>query len=154
MTSRWFAAGSLATAMCVLQVLAGSAIALLRHGDVTVALMGIKALEGALAVFGLTSVLVMFSSLAPGLGDVGVYLLAYIGGALLSSVGAARHLAWLERCGVEVQRFVDASLDPGPLLAGGAIPWFDVVSYLSTVTLCLVVAIWAVNRKELSYAAG
>ena len=33
-------------------------------------------------------------------------------------------------------------------------PWAPIVSYASTVTLCLAIAIVAVNRKELSYASG
>ncbi len=152
--ARWLAAGSLATAVCVLQVLVAAVVSLLRHGDVGAAMMAAKMLEGALAVFGVSAVLVMFSALAPGLGDLGLYVLTFLGAGILSSVGFARQWPWLARAGAEVQRFLDASLDPSPFFSHGAIPWFELVSYLSTLTLCLVVAMWAMNRKELSYAAG
>jgi len=45
-------------------------------------------------------------------------------------------------------------VDISPILNGGDVPWFAIVSYLSTVTLCLAVAVVVMNRKELSYASG
>ncbi len=152
--SRWLAAGSLATAVCVLQVVAGAAVSLARHGDVTAALMAAKMLDGALVVFGLSAVLLMFSSLAPGLGDLGLYLLAFLAASVMTNVGAAKRIGWLTRAGEECQRFIDGSLDPAPFFGHGEVSWFAIASYLSTLAICLVVAIWAVNRKELSYAAG
>lgn len=152
--SRWAAAASLAIAFGVLQVVLGAAIAIARHGDVTATTVLAKSLEGVLAIVGVTSVLTLCSALAPGLGDLGLYLVGMITGSLVATIGSAKGWAWLMRTGQELQRFVDPALDPAPLFGAGTFSWFELVSYLSTIVLCLVLAIAVVNRKELSYAAG
>jgi len=152
---RWLGALGLACGLVALQVLAASAAALLRHGDVGVQLVAFKLLEGVFAAAGTCSVLLALSSLVPGLGDLGLMVLGTMLGAILNGAGMQTGRAWLARTGEEVQRFLGATIDPTPLFGGhGPVPWFEIASYLSTVSLCVVVAIWAVNRKELSYASG
>ena len=138
----------------LLEVLAATGAVVLRHGEPSVTLMASKFLLGTFAAFGLSAVILMLSSLVPGLGDLGVYLLARIGGGLLSMAGVYWQAGWLSRAGEEALRFLDASLDPIPWLGHGPVSWFAVTSYLSTLTISIVVAMWAVNRKELSYASG
>ena len=72
----------------------------------------------------------------------------------MSAAGAQYALPWLARAGSEVQGCLDLKLDPAPFFGQGSISWFAVTSYLSTIAICLVIAIHAVNRKELSYASG
>jgi ABC-type transport system involved in multi-copper enzyme maturation permease subunit len=152
--ARWLGAGVLATFCVLLQVLAAAGAVMLRHGDLTANLLALKFLGGMLGVFGLSAVILMFSSLVPGLGDLGLYLLAMIIQAVTSGVGYGKQIGWLTRVGEEMERFLGAALDPSPWLGRGTVSWFAITSYLSTITICLVVAIWAVNRKELSYASG
>ncbi len=151
---RWLGASGLAVACVVLQVLAGAMASALRHGDPTPMLVVVKLLEGALAVAGTSAVLVMFSSLVPGLGDLGLLLVASLAALVSQTAGAAARLAWLARAGQELSGFLGPTVDLGVLLGAGSVSWFGVVSYLSTLAICLAAAIVAVNRKELSYAAG
>ena len=76
---------------------------------------------------------------------------AITGQALQLAAGLFR-APWLARAGVEIGRFVAPALDLNALFGGGQISWFDVVSYFSTVTLCVALAIVILNRRELSYA--
>ena len=151
--ARWLGAGTLAGACVLLQVLAGCAAVLLRHGTLPPALIIFKLLDGLLAVFGVSAVIVMFSSCVPGLGDLGLFLLATVVSNVLTGVGGVKRIAWVLRAGEEMQHFLDASLDPAPWFRGAG-SWFALLSYFSTIAICLVLAIWAVNRKELSYASG
>jgi len=151
---RWFGALALACGLVALQVLAATGAALVRHGDVGLQLIAFKLLEGGFAAVGTCSVLLALSALVPGLGDLGLMVLGSILGATLSGAGMQTGRAWLARAGEELQRFLGATIDPSPLFGQGTVSWFEIVSYLSTVSLCVVVAIWAVNRKELSYASG
>ncbi len=151
---RWLGASALGSACVALQVIIATGVALLRHGDPTASQVALKLLEGSLAVTGVCAVLLMFSSLVPGLGDLGLMLLALITGGVMSAMGMHWQIAWLSRSGAEIHRFIDASLDLEPFIGPGAVSWFAVTSYLSTLSICLVVAIAAVNRRELSYATG
>ena len=151
---RWLGASALAAALIVLQVLVAVAASSMRHGDPTFQAAALKILDGVLASTGLCAVLLMFSSLVPGLGDLGLLLLGTFLGGGLSAAGMHYEIPWVARAGTEIQTFLGASLDPGPFFGQGAVSWFAVASYLSTLAICLVVAIHAVNRKELSYASG
>jgi ABC-type transport system involved in multi-copper enzyme maturation permease subunit len=152
--SRWLGAGVLAAACVLLQVLAACGLVALRHGHLSVTLVSATYLAGVFAAFGLSAVIVMFSSFTRGLGDLALYVLAMILGQILVAVGASRQIGWLFRAGEEVRRFLDPSLDPLPWLVRGPMSWFDLASYLSTIAIALTVAIWAVNRRELSYASS
>jgi hypothetical protein len=150
--SRWLGASLAASSLVLGQLAIGVGLLALR-GDVPAAdRLAIFAGEQLLVVFGTTSVLLLFSTLLPGVGDfLGVMAAAILGQAL--QLGAALLRApWLGRAGEEIGRFVAPSLKLGPLFGGGPVSWFDVVSYFSTVTLCVALAIVVLNRRELSYA--
>jgi len=151
---RWLGASALATACVVLQVAVATGVAILRHGEPTLALVAVKLAEGALAVTGASAVLLLFSSLVPGLGDLGLLALGLLSSSAMTVIGMHQNLPWLSRGGDELHRFLDASLDLSPLLGQGSLSWFEIASYLSTLAICVIAAIAAVNRKELSYASG
>ena len=56
------------------------------------------------------------------------------------------------RASAELLRFLNPQVQLGPMTMGSGVSWFEVVSYLSTVTLCLAVAVLVINRREISYA--
>ena len=151
---RWLGACALAAALIVLQVLVATLVAVSRGHAPGLSEVALKILDGVLASTGLCAVLLMFSSLVPGLGDLGLLLLGMILGGGLSAAGSHYALPWLARAGSELQACFDLKLDPAPFFGLGTISWFAVFSYLSTIAICLVIAIYAVNRKELSYASG
>jgi ABC-type transport system involved in multi-copper enzyme maturation permease subunit len=108
--------------------------------------------NGALTVAGMTAVVTLASSVATGLGDLALLLAALVGSLVISGIGNLRSWTWAVRAGDAIQHFLAPRLDVEPLLLGHA-AWFDVTSYVSTVTVCLVLAMLAVNRRELSYAS-
>lgn len=153
--SRWAAAAAGAAALMVLQVAIVSALAALRGHPHEFGESGLFALESALHAIGIVSVMTLFSALVPGLADLGVLLVAGFTGTLLSTIGQSVHtVAFLSRIGEEMSHFVSPEVPLASLATGSPIPWYAIASYLSTITLCLGLAIVAMNRKELSYAAG
>ena len=152
--SRWLSAGLAASCLVVAQIAIGAGL-LAMHGEAPAAReIGILAGEQVLAALGTTSVLLLLSSLLPGLGDI----LGIVGATFLASAlqlaAALLKATWVARAGVELGRFVSPTLALGPIFGGGAVSWFEVVSYFSTVTLCVALAIVVMNRRELSYATG
>ena len=58
----------------------------------------------------------------------------------------------LVRASEEIGRFLSPTLKLEGVYRGGMISWFQLISYFSTVTLCVALAIVILNRRELSYA--
>ena len=152
--SRWLGAGLSASCLVAVQIAIGAGL-MAMHGEPPAARDGaIFAGEQVLAALGTTSVLVLLSAILPGIGDI----LGIVGATILASalqLGAALLKApWVGRAGVEIGRFIAPTLALGPIFGGGAVSWFEVVSYFSTVTLCVALAIVIMNRRELSNATG
>jgi ABC-type transport system involved in multi-copper enzyme maturation permease subunit len=152
--SRWFACAFLAATLASLQIAIGAVILALRgfppETSATLAALGTH----ALAAIGTASVFALFSAIMGGLGDLALFLLAtLVGGGFQLLGGATANRAYM-RAGEEIVRFVQPQLDVATLMAATTVPWFTVLSYLSTVTLCLALAVVVVNRKELSYASS
>jgi hypothetical protein len=150
--SRWLGAVLAATCLTLAQLVIGVGFLAL-HGDVP----GIKELalfagSQVLAIAGTTSVLVLFSTMLPGVGDFLAIIVATMTGQGLQLAAALFKAPWLARAGVELGRFVSPALELGTVFGGGPVSWFEVVSYFSTVTLCVGLAIVILNRRELSYA--
>jgi len=150
--SRWLGGSLGASCLVMVQLAIGVALLALHSEPPTARDLAIFAGEQLLVAFGTTSVLLLFSAVLPGVGD---FLAVIVAGALGQTLqlGAALFKApWLARGGEEVGRFLGPSLDLAQLFGGGPVSWFEVVSYFSTVTLCLALAIVILNRRELSYA--
>ena len=60
----------------------------------------------------------------------------------------------LTRVGTELVGFMFPKPDLALLVSASPLPLFPIASYLSTVALCLALAMVVMNRKELSYASG
>lgn len=147
-----------------LAVIAGAGVLMLLQLAIIAFVSGSRAptmheivIQGAdqmLAIIGTTSVILLFSSFLSGVGDVLGMLLATFAAQILGFIGQLKQSEAIIRTKDELVRFLGPELPIGPLTtAGGHFPWFDVVSYLSTITLCLAVAIWVLNRREISYAS-
>lgn len=152
--SRWLGVAIAASAVALLQL--GAAVALMAARDAVPAAQEVL-LYGAgrvLESFGLAAVLALLSSLIPGFGDLALYLLLTMTAGGVQLAGRMKGWAWADRLGSELLSSLQPTIDVARLLHASPLPWFPIVSYASTVTLCLVLAIVAVNRKELSYASG
>ncbi len=152
--ARWLA-GGLGAAALSLCVLAAAAAAIAARGG-TLEAPAVAALAGqqVASALGTAAVIVMLSSLAPGLGDVALYFMASISLSVAQNLGAWKQWAWMERGATELQHTLSPALPLDWATRHADVPWAALVTYASAVTLALAVAVIAVNRKELSYASG
>jgi ABC-type transport system involved in multi-copper enzyme maturation permease subunit len=150
--SRWFAVGAFAAAVVLVEVTLGASVMALRGVPPPIGATAIVAVEQVLAAFGLLSVLALFSSLLPGVGDVLAWVVANVAGGVLQMVGGAMRVPGLVRASEEIGRFLSPTLSLHGVYGGGVISWFQLISYFSTVTACLALAILVLNRREFSYA--
>ena len=151
---RWLAAVIGAVALTVIVIVLATLALTLRgmHPD---ALDVVRMLLEALcSAAGSAAVMVMLSTLAGGLGDVGLFALAAIFAQMLGGVAAFKHWDWLARASEELQGVISPQLSWEWMAHGTPPSWFAIASWASTVTLALAVGIARFNRRELSYAAG
>lgn len=152
-TSRWLGVALGASALVLVECVLGFGVLALRGAGPGLGAMAAQTLGSIFRVFGLSAVLLFLSCCVNGLGDLALYAVAGLLFASLRSIGSHKSWSELERAGAEMLGFLGPRLDPGHLF-GPEFSAFAVASYLSTITLCLALAIVLVNRKELSYAAG
>lgn len=145
--AKWLALGSAAALLSTLTLVV-EAVWLAHLGQ------GLPGAEVAAAVFhsvssafGVTSVLLVLSVMVPGYSDIMVWI-----GLGFLPVFAQKYIS--QRVTDEWRMFFQPSLEWGATFGATPIGWFRLLSYLSTVTLCLCLAVLAANRKELSYASG
>jgi ABC-type transport system involved in multi-copper enzyme maturation permease subunit len=153
--SRWAGAAGFAAALGLTQVALGLMAIAARGGSVPAAgeVAGLV-VECVLTAGAAAAVMVMFSSLMNGLGDVALWALASVTGGLAGMVGQAKNWPALVRAASEVDLTLMPKLQAGWLFGLGDPQVYALVAVLSTTTAALAVAVWVVNRKELSYAAG
>jgi len=151
---RWLAAAALVGGIALLQTLL-VAISMAVHGHWPgwpPLLLAVTA-QASIAL-GIPAVLIAFSAWMPGLGDMRVWVLGWLLGAVVHLVGQAKELPWLNRSGTEIQQFLYPRLEPEALADLLVAPWNPLVAWASTVAISLAVAIVVLNRKELSYGAS
>ena len=152
--SRWLAVAIAASAVALLQLAVAVALMAARDSLPAAQEVLLYGTGRVLESFGLAAVLALLSSLIPGFGDLALYLLFTMTAGVVQMAGQAKGWAWLDRLGGEFLATLVPTVDLTRVIHAAPLPWFPIVSYASTVTLCLVLAIVAVNRKELSYASG
>ena len=111
-------------------------------------------LESACSAAGSAAVMVMLSTLVGGLGDVALLLLAMIMTQMVEGLATFEHWGWVVRACEEAKDALLPQLSFEWMLHHTPPSWFAIVSWASTLTLALAVAIARLNRRELSYAAG
>jgi ABC-type transport system involved in multi-copper enzyme maturation permease subunit len=153
LASRWLAATLASFAIVVVVATLGSVGLMLRNMapqplDVVRVL-----LEALCSSAGHAAVLIMLSTLAGGLGDLGLYVATFFVNQMLAGLAALQGWAWLARASGEVQGLLGPQLSFVWLGRDLPVSWFAIVSWASTVTLALAIGIAALNRRELSYGA-
>lgn len=151
--SRWMAVGLAAATVGLLQVLAATALLAARGAAPDAGDVGLFAAHRVLECFGLAAVFALLSSLVGGFGDLGLYLVGTLVGAIAQMVAQFQGSAVLARAASEWMGFLTPRLDLTQLAGASPLPLFPIASYLSTITLALLLAVLLVNRKELSYAS-
>jgi ABC-type transport system involved in multi-copper enzyme maturation permease subunit len=152
--SRWAGCAIFAAGLAAVQVLCGALILEVRGMPFEMNTALAFGASQVLAAVGIVSVLTLFSTLIGGLGDLGLYLLASILGGALTIGGQVGGNAAVRLTGEEIGRFLTPVLNFERMIQSSAPSWFEITSFLSTVALCLALAVWLINRKELSYASS
>ena len=153
-TSRWLGAAIAAAALSLVQLALASGVLAARGAAPTPQAMLLFGAGRLLECFWTAAVLVLLSSLIGGFGDLGLYLLANLAAGVTQTVGQVKGWPWLVRAGAEILGSLSPTIDLPRLVVATPLPWFPIVSYVSTIVLCLALAIVVVNRKELSYASS
>jgi len=153
-TSRWLGCTALAVVPTVIQILSGWLILRARGIPMDGGEALIFAGTEVLAAIGIVSVLTLFSSLIGGFGDLGLYLIATIAGAVTAAAGQFSGDPITRRIGEEIGRFLSPGLHLDRMAGNDPVSWFQIASFVSTIVLCLTVAVWLINRRELSYASS
>jgi ABC-type transport system involved in multi-copper enzyme maturation permease subunit len=150
--TRWLAIAAAASALVLAQI-AITCLVVAAHGLPPAREILALAGDQVLQAVGTTSVILFFSSFLSGVGDVLGIVLTFMTAQIAGAVAQFREMPWLARASAEVMRFLGPQFPLGPMLNGGGVPWFELVSYVSTVTLCLAVAMVVLDRREISYAS-
>lgn len=151
LVSRWFGATVAAFAIVVVAS-ALAALGLLARGMAPQPLDVVRLwLDALCSAGGHAAVLIMLSTLAGGLGDLGLYVAAFFVNQMFAGLASIQRWAWLQRATTEVQGFLGPQLSWVWLGRDLPISWFAIVSFASTVVLSLAAGIWFLNRRELSY---
>lgn len=152
--SRWLGCVALAVGLTAFQILSGWLILQVRGMPIGADIALTTGATQVLAAIGIVSVLTLFSSLIGGFADLGLYLLVTIFGGVMTIAGQVTGAAWARHTGQEIGRFLSPGLDVGRLIESTSPSWFEIISFVSTIVLCLAVAVWLINRRELSYASS
>jgi len=151
--SRWLAAGLGASAVSLAQVGLGWALVAIRHSPPDPRAMLLFAAGREFEIFGVVAVMALLSSLMGGLGDLALYVVLNVVGGIMSMVGQFQHVAAVSWLGQELGALLSPHVELAQIVAGTP-SWSALAAYASNLTLCLLVAVLVMNRKELSYASG
>jgi ABC-type transport system involved in multi-copper enzyme maturation permease subunit len=152
-TSRWMAIGTAVAALVAAQLALVSLVLIGRGEPPALHDLPVVFAEQVLSALGTLSVLVLFSSFLSGIGDVPAIVVTFITSQVLQAVGQFTRTPWLTRVAQEVLRFIAPQVSIASISSWGSVPWFDLASLLSTITLSLAVAVVLINRREISYAS-
>jgi ABC-type transport system involved in multi-copper enzyme maturation permease subunit len=145
--SKWIAISTAGAALSWLTLIAQAVLLRNRGIDISAAEL-FSALFGSLtSACGIGSVLVLLSVLIRGAGDIALW----VG---LGVLGFLAQKALPLRISDEWRALLQPSLGWASTFGATPIGWFALISYLSSVTLCLTLAVLAINRKQISYASG
>jgi ABC-type transport system involved in multi-copper enzyme maturation permease subunit len=146
--SRWLGAGIASTVASALHILIQFLILRSLGKAPPIADIAAMIFEATTTAFGLAAVIVLLSTLVPGLADVGLWI------GIRVLLGLAGGAGVPQRLREQLDALTSPELAWATIASGGTDAWFAMASYASNVSLCLALAVAVINRKELSYASG
>jgi len=149
LASRWSAAATISLAMMLIGLTGEVAILMARHVEVSPIAIALALADRFFVVTGTVSMMVCFSTFASSLGDLLIWgsiqtVALSLGAVPMGSFHDASRL---------LQRIAAPMLDLDRVLVSSRLPWSEVSGYAGTITLAAAIAIFVMNRKELSYAS-
>lgn len=151
--SRWLAVSLGASLLSLVQIGFYVALAAARGAAPSADAVLQFALGRELQIFGVAATMALLSSLIGGVGDLAIYALLTIMGGVVGMIGQLRQSGVITWIGHEIGTLVSPKIEIAQIVAGSP-SWFAIATYASNLTLCLLLAILILNRKELSYASG
>lgn len=151
--SRWLAVSLGASLLSLVQIGFYVALAAARGAAPSADAVLQFALGRELQIFGVAATMALLSSLIGGVGDLAIYALLTIMGGVVGMIGQLRQSGAITWIGHEIGTLVSPKIEIAQIVAGSP-SWFAIATYASNLTLCLLLAILILNRKELSYASG
>jgi ABC-type transport system involved in multi-copper enzyme maturation permease subunit len=150
--NRWLGVAIAASAASLLQIALGWAVIAMRGDAPAWAAVVQLAAAREFQIVGVAATMALLSSLVGGMGDLALYAVLTILGGVTGMIGQFRHSSLLVAIGQEVGALVSPRIELQAILAG-SVSWFAIATWASNVTLCLLLAVLVMNRKELSYAS-
>ena len=150
--SRWLGVAIAASAASLLQIALGWGVMAARGGAPEWTAVAQLAAAREFQILGIAATMALLSSLVGGMGDLALYAVLTIFGGVIGMIGQFRHATLLLGIGQEIGALVSPRLELQAILAG-SISWFAIATWASNLTLCLLLAVLVMNRKELSYAS-
>jgi len=152
--SRWFAAALAAFALALAQLLPVAAALALRGAPPAAPELLAAVLQDAVLAATAAAVMVCFSSLVTGLGDVA--LLAISAFVLQVTHLLAQFKGWtgLDDAVTALQQVLHPTVDLAWIAGQGPPSWGGLATAATTILLGLATAVVVVRRRELTYAAG
>ena len=106
------------------------------------------------AAYGFAAVITGFSALLPGFGDLAILLMGVVGASTVSFFGSVLKQPELKRFGTEMYATFFPTIESARLFQDGTFHAYPLVSWLSTLFLGLLLAIYAMNHREFSYGSS
>ena len=154
LVNRWLASGLGALGLTLFAFALGALVLMLKGSPPAAPELVTLSLEATSAAAGNAAVMVMLSTLAGGLGDIGIYFASLLLLQMLGGAASFGHWGWLVRASSELEGVLGPKLSFAWLVQHTPPSWFALTSWASSITLALAVGIARLNRRELSYAAG
>lgn len=152
-TSRWLSASLGASVASLVQIGLAWVWMASRGNAPEPGAVALLAAGRELQIFGVVAVMALLSSLVGGLGDLALYAVFTILGGILAMVGQFTHSGAVLWTGRELGALLSPQIELAQI-AAGVVSWGEIATYASNLTLCLLLAVLVMNRKELSYASG
>jgi ABC-type transport system involved in multi-copper enzyme maturation permease subunit len=144
--SRWFALGTAVFGLALLAWLITVPFALAGGTKIGAAL--VRLVESYFIAYGLGAVITGFSALLSGFGDLALWLVAGMFSMGLGMLGAFARQGWALTLSSELLFTLVPNFD----FDRGF--YYNLVSWASTITVFLLLGVFAMNRRELSYATA
>jgi ABC-type transport system involved in multi-copper enzyme maturation permease subunit len=167
--SKWFAIAVFSSIATILQLLCELIMALSRTpAAINYLDVAINGAERIIFCVGFTAVMILLSAIVSGIKDLGLFVVLSVTSGIcsmlaqikvssvpegLARIAVSAVIPITQQAEVVFHALLEPLIDLSPLLSGNSISLNAITSYLAVITVCLSLAIFSLNRKELPYGA-
>jgi ABC-type transport system involved in multi-copper enzyme maturation permease subunit len=167
--SKWFAIAVASTTAALIQLVSEVIVELNRTpAALNLSDVLINGTERALFCFGFSAVMILFSAVASGFKDLGLYFILVIINAISMMLAQIKPESVPEGVGRTIvnitlpasqivnsvtEKIIQPGIDLSPLIAGTILSLHEFATYFAVIAAFLSLAIYSLNRRELPYGA-